>query len=149
MPNGRRPVTVAIGTLARVTLTELRAVPTALDPYRLPRHTVPTRYDLELEPDLAAATFSGRVEIDGRRPAEPTDALVLNAAELEIVDVAVDGEPAAWRLDETTERLFVTPDGGVAPGEHRLTIEFTGILNDRLRGFYRSTLPRRRRRRAA
>ena len=109
-----------------------------LDPHRLPRHTLPLRYDLELEPDLAAATFRGRVEITVVT-AEQTDALVLNAIELEIAGVAVDGEQAPWQLDESTERLFVTPGGGVSPGEHRLTIEFTGTLNGRLRGFYRST----------
>ncbi|HEX6656526.1 MAG TPA: hypothetical protein VF065_00510, partial [Ilumatobacter sp.] len=109
-----------------------------LDPHRLPRHTLPLRYDLELEPDLAAATFRGRVEITVATT-EQTDALVLNAIELEIAGVAVDGEQAPWQLEETTERLFVMPSGGVSPGEHRLTIEFTGTLNDRLRGFYRST----------
>ena len=34
-----------------------------LDPYRLPRAAIPTRYDVELAPDLDAATFDGRVEI--------------------------------------------------------------------------------------
>ena len=34
-----------------------------LDPFRLPRHARPTRYDVTLEPDLAAATFSGEVVI--------------------------------------------------------------------------------------
>ena len=116
-----------------MTLTN-SALSDRLDPYRLPRHTIPTRYDLELEPDLAAATFRGRVDITVAT-AEPSDALVLNAIELDIVGVAVDGEPAPWQLEETTERLFVTPAGGVPTGEHSLTIEFTGILNDRLRGF--------------
>jgi puromycin-sensitive aminopeptidase len=91
-----------------------------------------------LEPDLQAATFRGRVEI-ALSTSEATEALVLNAIELEILGLAVDGEPAPWQLEESTERLFVTPRGGVAIGEHRLTIEFTGTLNDRLRGWYRST----------
>ena len=34
-----------------------------LDPYRLPRHIVPKRYEIELEPQLAEATFTGQVTI--------------------------------------------------------------------------------------
>jgi puromycin-sensitive aminopeptidase len=120
-----------------VTLTS-SALSDRLDPYRLPRHTAPSRYDLVLEPDLDAATFRGRVEI-ALATSELAETLVLNAIELEIGAVAVDGEPAPWQLEESTERLFVTPSAGVAVGEHRLTIEFAGKLNDRLRGWYRST----------
>jgi puromycin-sensitive aminopeptidase len=110
----------------------------ALDPYRLPRGAVPTHYAVELAPDLSAATFEGRVEIavDVR---EPIDVLVLNAAELDIHEVRVDGSDVQWHLEPATERLVVSPVGGLQPGEVALAISFTGILNDKLRGFYRST----------
>ena len=52
-----------------------------MDRYRLPRTVVPSRYDLRLEPDLAAATFAGRVEI-AVTVREPVEEIVLNAAEL-------------------------------------------------------------------
>ncbi|MDW3213940.1 MAG: M1 family metallopeptidase [Ilumatobacteraceae bacterium] len=109
-----------------------------LDPYRLPRHTTPDRYDLTLEPDLDAGTFAGSVSITVTSH-EATDELVLNAIELDIDRCTVDGEPAATELDESTERLFVRPTDGVAAGAHTLVVEFRGILNDKLRGFYRST----------
>jgi puromycin-sensitive aminopeptidase len=35
-----------------------------LDPFRLPRHVLPRRYEVHLEPDLGAATFAGRVLIE-------------------------------------------------------------------------------------
>ncbi len=127
----------ATGTIADVTLTD-SALADALDPYRLPRHTVPTRYDLVLRPDLTAATFAGTVVIDVTS-VDDAEALVLNAIELEITNCELDGQATPFRLDPTTERLFVTPSDGVAAGEHRLAIEFSGILNDRLRGWYRST----------
>jgi puromycin-sensitive aminopeptidase len=109
----------------------------ALDPYRLPRNALPVRYEIELEPDLAAATFRGTERVEITVSGSPTE-LVLNAIELEIDAVSLDGEPATFRLDETTERLFVSPGSPVADGTHALTIEFRGILNDKLRGWYRS-----------
>ena len=132
--HGRRRYRRALVTIRVVTVTE---TPT-LDPYRLPRSATPRRYDVELVPDLPAATFEGRVRIDVEL-AEPVDELVLNAVELEILEVSVDGSDAGWRLEEETERLFVVPLGGLQPGVVTLVIAFTGVLNDKLRGFYRST----------
>ena len=109
------------------------------DPYRLPRHTVPNRYELTLVPDLDAATFHGQVTIT-LETTEPAPAFVLNAIELEIDQVTVDGEhPDSVMLDEVTERLEIAPAGGVTTGVHELHIEFRGTINDQLRGFYRST----------
>lgn len=125
-----------IGTLESV--TTLEHTHTA-DPYRLPRHTEPSRYDLTLVPDLDDASFSGRVAISVSTH-EPADAFVLNAIELEIDAVRVDGAAAdGFDLDPSTERLVIQPAGGVTVDDHLIEIEFRGILNDRLRGFYRST----------
>ena len=109
-----------------------------LDPYRLPRHTTPSRYDLELRPDLDAASFEGEVWIEVVTDGD-VDELVLNAAELEIDGCTVDGTEAPFELDIANERLFVRPVDGVGAGTHRLRIVFRGTINDKLRGFYRST----------
>jgi puromycin-sensitive aminopeptidase len=109
-----------------------------LDPYRLPRGAVPTHYDVELAPDLAASSFDGRVEI-AVDVVEPIDELVLNAIELDIAEVRVDGSDVQWHLEPDTERLVVSPVGGLQPGVVSLVVSFTGTLNDKLRGFYRST----------
>jgi puromycin-sensitive aminopeptidase len=135
----RWAITHLADTIGTVTETATRTAP--LDPHRLPRHAVPTRYELVLEPDLAAATFEGTVEIalDVDEGGDDVDELVLNAAELEILACRVDGEDASWRLEPDTDRLFVRPEQGLDPGGHSLWLSFTGILNDKLRGFYRST----------
>jgi puromycin-sensitive aminopeptidase len=109
-----------------------------LDPYRLPDGVRPTRYDLRLRPSLDDATFTGTVHIE-LAVEDATDVLVLNAAELTISRCDVDGRPATWRLEPETERLMVTPSETIAAGTSGLTIEFAGSLNDKLRGFYRST----------
>jgi puromycin-sensitive aminopeptidase len=111
---------------------------TELDPYRLPRTAAPARYELVLEPDLDSASFEGTVEIT-LDVNEQLGELALNSIELEIESCVLDGESARFRLDEPTERLFVDPLGGVSVGRHVLAIRFRGILNDQLRGFYRST----------
>jgi puromycin-sensitive aminopeptidase len=109
-----------------------------LDPYRLPRHSTPTRYEITLEPDLDRAVFAGRVRIDVTSD-DAAPEFVVNAIDLDVEGCTVDGERADFRLDEGTERLFVTPSGGVTVGAHVVEIEFRGTLNDQLRGFYRST----------
>ncbi len=108
------------------------------DPFRLPDHVRPTRYDVSLRPSLADATFAGQVlvELD---VTEPTTTIVLNAIELRIDAVRVDGVDAQWTLDESTERMTVTVGEPIAVGRATLFVEFAGILNDKLRGFYRST----------
>ena len=112
---------------------------------RLPGGVVPRRYAVELEPDLEAATFAGSVAIDVE-VTEPSDTIVLNAAELSIASAQLDASPngrveLGCALDEESERLVlsVRDRGGFEPGPARLNISFTGVLNDQLRGFYRST----------
>ena len=112
---------------------------------RLPEQVVPKHYAIELAPDLDTATFSGSVTID-IDIVEATDTIVCNAAELEITEAGLDSEAVSvqlnWALDPDTERLTLTPrdrPGGFDRGPARLRIEFKGILNDQLRGFYRST----------
>ncbi|MFM7687784.1 MAG: M1 family metallopeptidase [Actinomycetota bacterium] len=106
------------------------------NPYRLPRTVVPHRYTIALEPDLAAATFTGHLIIDAVA-AEGAERVVMNAAELSIERVAVHGHDATFRLDDDTERLII--DAAVDQEPTTIEITFAGVLNDKLRGWYRST----------
>jgi aminopeptidase N len=87
---------------------------------------------------LDAARFTGTVEIDLVVESE-CSLIVLNAAELDIGHCSVDGVDAEWELDATTERMIVRPPLALEVGTCRLRIGFDGVLNDKLRGFYRST----------
>src|SRR5260370_3620097 len=64
------------------------AVASGSEPFRLPRTIEPEIYHIEIEPDVASATFSGTVGIDAFVH-ETADEIVLNAAELAISDVEV------------------------------------------------------------
>ncbi|MGZ4805457.1 MAG: M1 family metallopeptidase, partial [Ilumatobacteraceae bacterium] len=106
------------------------------NPYRLPRNALPSRYRLVLEPDLDNATFSGSVSID-IDVIDDVESVVLNSDELNIDSVRISGVEAAFHLDPSTQRLII--DAAVAAGEVVVDIAFTGVLNDKLRGWYRST----------
>jgi len=111
-------------------------VTTPLDPYRLPLTVLPRKYEVSLEPDLENASFTGSVVIT----ADATDSIeqiVLNAIELDIHSVTVNGVASTFSLDEELERL--TLHTSAAQGPVTIAVTFTGILNDKLRGFYRST----------
>ena len=113
------------------------------NPYRLPQHVIPTRYDLRLEPDLIAFTFAGKETI-ALTVREATSEIVLNAVELQIADVTIENEAkishrGSIELEPTTERCRLRFATTLQPGAWKLALSFTGVLNEKLRGFYRST----------
>jgi puromycin-sensitive aminopeptidase len=104
---------------------------------------VPRRYDLRLDPDLVTLTFTGEATI-AVTVHEPVREIVVNAAELTITDVRVeaDGKRAVSgqaTAEPDAERARLGLDDTLAPGDWRLKLRWTGTLNDKLRGFYRST----------
>ncbi len=108
------------------------------DPYRLPTDVVPSSYDLVLEPDLGSASFVGEVTIQVE-VVEPTDEVVLNAIDLQLDMADVDGRAAEVTLDAEHGRASLRLAAPLAVGPATVHIRFRGILNDKLRGFYRST----------
>ncbi len=120
-------------------------VSTSTDPsavHRLQYTVEPHRYELRLAPDLEAATFSGEVRIEATAH-EPVATLALHGAELTVssAEVIVDGTPQAVTatVDEATERIDLVLPTAVGPGPVVIVITFSGVLNDKLQGFYRST----------
>ena len=112
------------------------------DPYRLPRAVVPSRYDLMLTPDLVAATFAGEETITVTVHTA-TQEVVLNAVDLQVGAVAAtDGRGrtlgGSVGLRPEHDRAQFTFPEPLQPGVWRLRLTFTGVLNDKLRGFYRS-----------
>ncbi|MGO8876142.1 MAG: M1 family metallopeptidase [Acidimicrobiales bacterium] len=111
--------------------------------YRLPRTALPRRYSLELSPDIATASFTGRVVIE-LDLVSPVSEIVCNAAELSVSDAtlrAADGAAAVAlgvSLDERIDRVTFSSATTLEPGAYVLECAFAGTLNDKLRGFYRS-----------
>src|ERR1017187_806700 len=116
---------------------------TATNPYRLPRSVLPSAYRLRLDVDLDAATFVGTVEIDVEI-VDSVSVFALNAVELDVSAAIVrangleaTSEPAM--LDDKFETAAFSFKEPLPPGRATIFLDFTGILNDQLRGFYRST----------
>ncbi len=113
--------------------------------FRLPRNVAPKRYELTVAPDLGKASFLGheRVEID---VTAATGSIVCNANELQISNATLS-RPDDWSqrigldisFEESLERVTFTPPSRLEPGSYVLECDFAGVLNDKLRGFYRST----------
>ncbi len=110
--------------------------------HRLPRPVLPVRYELELAPDLDAATFRGEVTIE-LEVVEPTDTVTLHAVDLRIdaAWVTVDGRhlDASPELHPEVERLVLQLPDRLPKGQAELHVRFDGVLNDQLVGFYRSS----------
>lgn len=116
---------------------------TASEPFRLPSSVTPERYEIRLVPNLAAATFAG-AETVSIQVHEPVRQIRLNAAELELQAASVrnaEGKTfaATVSLDGDNEQAMLDFTEPLSPGQWQLYIEFSGILNDKLHGFYRST----------
>jgi aminopeptidase N len=114
---------------------------------RLPSGVAPTHYTLWFAPDLERATFRGRETIDVTVQ-RPTTSITLNAAEIEFGDVTVDAggrrQTARVTLDEKNEMATLAVPQAVPAGRASIHITYTGILNDKLRGFYLSKANGRR-----
>lgn len=136
---------------------------------RLPRYIRPARYQVHLTPNLVDFTFKGSVKIsidigDVKDHAEEVapesvipfkpNQLILHAAELEIQSATLsyvksyspmeecgDFEDAKnIHVDETTELVTFTFDEDLKlSSKVVLVVQFTGILNDGMHGFYRSS----------
>ena len=113
---------------------------------RLPSTVRPEHYSLTLTPDLKAATFTGVESIDVTI-AQPVNTIVLNSAEIAFQSVTVTAagkkQTANVSLDKDKEQATFTFPEKLPAGKATLSINYTGILNNELRGFYLSKTDRR------
>ena len=93
------------------------------------------------------ATFAGDETIDVR-VVKPTTAIAINAAEIKFRSVTIESHGttvnAKVTTDDEREQANIIAPQTLSAGPLRLHIVFTGILNDKLRGFYLSETPKRR-----
>ncbi len=115
----------------------------------LPENVRPVHYDLTLTPNFDDFTFAGELDIAVRMEPGTTE-IVLNCDEIDIntatigwADVDGSHELAAAGISYNKDAEQATISIGGAPanglvGNTHLRMTYTGELNDKLRGFYRS-----------
>jgi len=105
-------------------------------PGRLPTGVVPLFYDIRVEPDATKLTFTGSATI-AIEVAAPTNTITLNAADLTISSVRIDGVVAAKvslsTAAQTATFTFATP---VTAGRHSLALSYAGKINQSATGLF-------------
>ena len=106
---------------------------------RLSGTVVPENYSLWFAPDLKEETFRGRATI-GVQVKTPSTSITLHAAEMAFGDVKVTAggvtQLARVTLNADAETATFTVPSPIPAGAASIEIVYTGILNDKLRGFY-------------
>ncbi len=104
---------------------------------RLSKNVVPIKYEIQLKPDLENFTFHG-IETITISILKKTKVLTLHSKELEIETADIYKSFAKISYNKKSETAsFVFPKY-IPAGKIKLTLVFKGILNDKMRGFYRS-----------
>jgi puromycin-sensitive aminopeptidase len=110
----------------------------------LNREVIPSHYDLKFAPNLETSKFHGE-QVIHLRVNVPTNKIIVNSAELDITSASLTTRcgkkpwPGVVTYDLVDELAIITFPRQILPGEYKLSTSFDGQLNDKLRGFYRST----------
>uniref|UniRef100_A0A1I7YIT6 Aminopeptidase n=1 Tax=Steinernema glaseri TaxID=37863 RepID=A0A1I7YIT6_9BILA len=113
---------------------------------RLPTFAQPLHYGIHITPDLKKFTFEGTVEIDVMLK-EPTTFVKLHAAGLNVTKASykvlnsIDDEEIKNVSYDETSQMLTLDFGGIVEGGQRiiLKIDYTGTIDESLRGIYRSS----------
>jgi aminopeptidase N len=107
-------------------------------PGKLPKQILPTDYAIRIVPHLDKFSFTGSetIKLTVRTPVRQ---IVLNALELEITSAALDNQPlpkSALKLDRKQELLTLSLPNELPPGDHTLSLAFTGKIYQQGQGLF-------------
>uniref|UniRef100_A0A2C9JWJ6 Aminopeptidase n=1 Tax=Biomphalaria glabrata TaxID=6526 RepID=A0A2C9JWJ6_BIOGL len=110
---------------------------------RLPKTVVPSNYKLTLKPDLKNFTFEGSVDITVEVVSN-VSTVKLHACEIVVHEAFYRDAFSETKLNATTEyykddeEIGLKFSSDITAGKGTLSLKFSGELNDKMRGFYRS-----------
>ncbi len=110
--------------------------------HRLATHVKPERYEIMLKPDLINFTFIGEESIY-LTITKLSREITIHSADLQIDSVEFDhgkSNISSGKVvyDKVGEMVVLTFPKNIKIGKGILKLKFTGTLNDKMRGFYRS-----------
>ena len=104
----------------------------------LSKNVEPLEYFLTLKPDLSGFTFEGTEKII-LNIKKPTDRLEIHSSEIEVQEALFNGSQIGEvSYNNKNETITIKFKSKISSGKGELDLKFTGILNDKMRGFYRS-----------
>ncbi|XP_076372940.1 puromycin-sensitive aminopeptidase-like protein [Tachypleus tridentatus] len=110
---------------------------------RLPVNVLPVHYNISFRPDLQKLVFEGHETIKVEVKNE-TSVVVLNVLELQVKlacftrEGGLEQNATNIEVSQDDERLILTFGQPLTVGKGELYLEFSGVLNEKMKGFYRS-----------
>lgn len=112
---------------------------------RLYRQFQPNHYDLTLQVDPDAMTFSGKVVIDGQKVDRPSERLTFHQNGLQVTNATIcfhdkrgDKEIAVKRINnqKSFDEVRLHADSLLYPGKYTVTLEFKAAITRPMNGIY-------------
>ena len=111
----------------------------------LPTNIQPIKYTLDITPNFNNFKFKGLLKLDFI-VIKPTSSIVLNAKELKInsfkifntLDTSNKNNLKNIKYEKELDRVYFELDNELSFGNYYVLINYTGIHNDKMAGFYRS-----------
>ncbi|CAM9024098.1 unnamed protein product [Wickerhamomyces anomalus] len=119
-------------------LTKLFSIPS--DREVLPTNVKPIKYDLTFDPNFETFKFDGNAKID-LDVLEESNTITLHTLDIEIHSTKVgEIKPIDTKFDEAKQSVtFTFKDNFTKDSKITIDIDFTGVLNNNMAGFYKSS----------
>jgi aminopeptidase N len=110
-------------------------------PGKLPKDVVPVSYDIHIKPNIEKLAFAGSetVVLDVRKPVKTiilnANTVTIGSAKLFTADGKVEQDPRVT-IDPKEEIATLTFDKEIRPGQHQISVEFGGKINEAPKGLY-------------
>ncbi|MFM9828069.1 MAG: M1 family metallopeptidase [Sphingomonas sp.] len=102
---------------------------------QLPSTVRPIVYDITVDPNATAKTFTGSEKIS-ISVAKPTRTIVLNAADLKISSATLDGKKLSYKIDEKSQQMTLALPTIARAGVHTLAFKWSGKINPTASGLF-------------